>query len=103
MYRQQLSICPFPTLGVLLRPDLPWWLLLSCPVPPCTGGELFDYVYKLDHLSEAEAAYYMQQLASFLQHAHDKHITHRCVQQWQLHLVGYVRLSMRCGRAVQHY
>lgn len=42
-----------------------------------SGGELFDYAYKLDHLPEAEAAYFMQQLASFLAHAHAKNIAHR--------------------------
>lgn len=43
------------------------------------GGELFDYVYKLDHLPEVEAAYYTQQLASFLAYAHSKLIIHRWV------------------------
>lgn len=55
-------------------------MLCLCVVP---GGELFDYVYKLDHLPEAEAAYYTQQLASFLAYAHSKLIIHRCVSLWR--------------------
>jgi serine/threonine protein kinase len=49
----------------------------SCALSVLTGGELFDYVYKLDHLPEAEAAQYMQHLASFLAYAHSRHIVHR--------------------------
>lgn len=45
--------------------------------PSHAGGELFDRLYKLDHLPEAEAAYYLAQLASFLAHTHARNIVHR--------------------------
>lgn len=42
-----------------------------------TGGELFDYVIKLGHLSEATAAKIMQQVLSGVTYCHQNGIVHR--------------------------
>jgi len=42
-----------------------------------TGGELFDYVIKLGHLSEATAAKIMQQVLSAVTYCHQNGIVHR--------------------------
>ena len=42
-----------------------------------TGGELFDYVVSLGHLSETAAARIMEQILSAVRYCHDNHIVHR--------------------------
>jgi len=42
-----------------------------------TGGELFDYVVSIGHLSETAAARIMEQILSAVSYCHDNHIVHR--------------------------
>ena len=43
----------------------------------CTGGELYDQIYQLNHFSEKEAALIMEQLFSAVMYIHSKNIVHR--------------------------
>jgi len=46
----------------------------------CEGGELFNYILKQKHLSEAEAAMIMKQLFSALLYVHSMNISHRDIK-----------------------
>ena len=43
----------------------------------CSGGELYDQIYELNHFSEREAAIIMEQLLSAIMYIHSKNIVHR--------------------------
>ncbi|MDQ2905547.1 MAG: protein kinase [Ktedonobacteraceae bacterium] len=55
----------------------PWYYLV---MPYVEGGTLRDYLYKRKRLTLEEAASFLDQIASALQHAHDHGVVHRDVK-----------------------
>ncbi|MDQ2715809.1 MAG: protein kinase [Chloroflexota bacterium] len=55
----------------------PWYYLV---MPYVEGGTLRDYLYKRKQLTLEEAASFLDQIASALQHAHDHGVVHRDVK-----------------------
>ena len=55
----------------------PWYYLV---MPFVEGGTLRDYLAKREHLTLEEAGSFLEQIASALQHAHDRGVLHRDVK-----------------------